>query len=98
MTLPMDKLPLDKIDIHTEEDFKRYLQMAGKTVECSWFIGAVRHKKDGRWVPLIMFVDEDRFEFAHAFELRAGGAEIEAFCARLKAIGWKCDEANQVKP
>lgn len=83
-----------KLDIHSEDDFRKALDLAGKTIECSWFIGAVRHKNDGRWVPLILFADEDNNEFAYAFKLSGGGAEVEAFCARLKEIGWKCDEDN----
>lgn len=83
------------LDVHSEEDFRNVLALAGKTIECSWFIGAVRHKDDGRWVPVIMFADEDKKEFAFAFELRGGGAETEAFCSRLKAVGWKCDAKNK---
>jgi len=82
---------LKKLDIHTEEQFRDMLKLAGRTVQCSWYIGAIRHKSDGRWVPIVMFGDEDKKEFAHAFELRGGGAEIAAFVARLQAVQRKCD-------
>ncbi len=89
-------IDLSKLDIHSEDDFKKVLDLAGKTIECSWFVGGIRHKSDGRWVPIIMFCDEDKKEFAYAFEIRGGGAEVEAFCARLKTVGWKCDKSNEV--
>jgi hypothetical protein len=86
------------LDVHSADDFRKLLSLAGKTIECSWFIGAIRHRSDGRWVPVIMFADEDHKKFSYAFEIRGGGAECEAFCSRLKKVGWECDELNGGKP
>lgn len=88
-------IDLSRLDIHSADEFQKVLDLAGKTIECSWFIGAIRHHSDGRWVPVIMFADEDKKEFAYAFEIRGGGGEVEAFCSRLKAVGWKCDSSNK---
>jgi len=85
---------LNKLDIHTEDQFRDMLKIAGKVVQCSWFIGAIRHKTDQRWVPIIMFGDDDNKAFAHAFEVRGGGAEIAAFVSRLQAVQRNCDRGN----
>lgn len=88
---------IHRLDVHSANDFNEFLQLAGRTISCSWFIGSIRHHSDNRWVPVIMFADEDQKGFAYAFEIRGGGAEIEAFCSRLKSVGWKCDRDNEVK-
>jgi len=88
---------IGNLDIHSEEDFRNVLKRAGRTIECSWFIGMIRHRSVGRWVPILVFSDEDKKEFSYAFQLSGGGAECEAFCSRLRRIGWKCDNENQPK-
>lgn len=85
---------IKKLDVHNEEDFRNYLDLAGKTISCSWFIGAVRHRSTMRWTPIIMFGDEDHKNFCYAFELNGGGAEIEAFIGRLRAVSQRCDSGN----
>lgn len=85
---------LRNLDIHNEDDFRAVLAHAGKTISCSWFIGAIRHRSEGRWNPLIMWSDETNNEFSYAFELEGGGAEIEAFISRLRKVSQVCDARN----
>lgn len=88
-------IDISKLDIYSEDDFRKYLNIARKTIECSWFVGALRHKSDGRWVPIIMFADGDDHKFSYAFEIRGGGAEIEALIGRLRKVSEKCDLENE---
>lgn len=85
---------IKNLDVHNEDDFRYFLKLAGRTIECSWFIGAIRHHSDMRWVPLIMFGDETHKKFCYAFELNGGGAEIEAFIGRLRKVSEQCDSEN----
>lgn len=84
----------NNLDVHNEEDFRKFLDLAGKTIICSWFVGAIRHRSDGRWCPVIMFGDETYKKFCYAFEIRGGGAEIEALIGRLRAVSENCDSNN----
>lgn len=90
-------MDIKKLDVHNEEDFRKFLNLAGRTIECSWFIGAIRRKSDGRWKPIIMFGDEDNKKFCYAFEISGGGAEVEAFIGRLRAVSQRCDTGNDKK-
>lgn len=85
------------LDVHNEDDFRKFLDLAGKTIICSWFVGAIRHRSDGRWCPVIMFGDETRKKFCYAFEIRGGGAEVEAFINRLRLVSEKCDSNNDTE-
>ena len=87
-------MDVSKLDIHNEQDFRDFLKLAGKTIECSWFVAAIRHHSDGKWVPVLMFGDEDKKEFAYAFELRAGEAECIALAARIREVGRTCTARN----
>lgn len=90
-----DKMDVRNLDIHSDQDFRDLLKLSGGPITCSWFVAAIRHHDDGKWVPILMFADEDKKEFAHAFELRCGGAEIAALVARLQAVQRTCDQRNE---
>ncbi len=84
------------LDVHSEERFREILKLAGNTIECSWFIGGIRYRRgDNRWVPLIMFADEQQERFAYAFTMSGGRAEVAAFCKRLIDVVEKCEIDNE---
>lgn len=81
-----------RLDVHSPAEFQAALDRAGRVITCSWFIGAIRHRSDMKWVPVIIFADEDGNQFSYAFELRGGEPEIAAFNKRLRDVQLRCTQ------
>lgn len=65
-----------------EKKFRRVLTKAGKSIECSWGVAAIRDRKTGELQTVLMFNDDDNESFAYAFAF-THREEVAMLCTNL---------------
>ena len=71
------------VDAISEAQSRRALTLAGKTISCAWTMLTIHRTSTDDWSTLLIFFDNDKWDFAHAFELETA-EEMEVLAARLR--------------
>jgi hypothetical protein len=66
----------------TERDFRRAITRAGGVITCSWGVAGLRDRKTGEMNTVVIFHDDDKQAFAHAFAFTSL-EEVQALCQDL---------------
>jgi hypothetical protein len=85
-----EKFNPSRLDDVDEQTMREILSRAGKLITSAWIVASIRHRSDGKWVPVLCFHDQDKNSFAYAFEIRGGEPEIAALTARLRGAQQRC--------
>lgn len=71
------------VDAISLEETQAMLALAGKSISCAWSVVTVHRKSTDDWSTIIVFFDQDRRSFAHAFEIE-NAEQLEVLAERLR--------------
>lgn len=74
--------PIERRNAWDERKFRMAITKAGKTIECSWGVAGIRDRKSGEMQTVVVFHDDDKGAFAHAFGFTSR-EEVAMLCTDL---------------